>query len=104
MPSFTLCTSTHLEVLLDELTALMAQEPLAPFVPEYIVVQTHGMERWLSFEIARSLGICAHTLFIRPNDLFNTVLGDIGDPQDRMDPSPFLPNTLPCVDSKKPVL
>ena len=45
-----LYTSTRMEVLVDTLKATL-QEPLAsPFKKKVIVVQSRGMERWLSMK------------------------------------------------------
>jgi exodeoxyribonuclease V gamma subunit len=50
-------------------------------VPEIILVQSRGMERWLSLEMARRLGICTNIRFPFPNrfveELFSAVLPDL---------------------------
>ena len=57
MPGLTIHTSNRLEILADEL-AQSLRIPLAePFAREVIVVQSGGMARWLTHEIARRTGI-----------------------------------------------
>ena len=61
-----LFTSNRLETL-AALLAEAARVPLAsPFEPEVVVVQSQGMARWLQFELARRLGVCAHVQFPFP--------------------------------------
>lgn len=38
-----------------------------PFIPETILVQSKGMQRWLSMKIADALGICCNVIFPFPN-------------------------------------
>jgi len=58
--------SNRLENLLDALAGIIA-EPLAdPFMPETVVVQSQGMARWISLEIAARHGICANFDFPFP--------------------------------------
>lgn len=65
--------SNRAERLVDSLAALVA-EPLAdPWLRETIVVQGRGMERWLSMELSRRLGVWAHPSFPFPR----TLLGDV---------------------------
>jgi len=54
-------------------------EPLSyPLAPEVIVVQSRGMQRWLSMELARSSGVCANVWWPFPNafvlDIFSRIL------------------------------
>src|SRR2546421_8658610 len=53
----------HLEVLADQLAELFQQPYGAPFLPEIVIVQSNGMTRWLSLELAQRLGICAQIHF-----------------------------------------
>ncbi len=60
-------TSNRLEILADELAHIL-KEPLSdPLAKEIIVVQSKGMERWLSLQLATRHGICANTWFPFPN-------------------------------------
>ena len=67
MQGLTIYTSNHMEILVQQL-ARIVREPLpSPLVPEIIVVQSRGMERWVSMEIAGYNGICANCSFLFPN-------------------------------------
>jgi exodeoxyribonuclease V gamma subunit len=78
MPGLYLHTSNRLETLLEDLVTVV-RKPL-PFVlqPEIIVVQSLGMGRWLSLELAKQQGICANVQFPFPrrflSDVFRVAL------------------------------
>ena len=80
MPGLKLYTSNRLEALAEELSEILRQPLASATVPEIILVQSRGMERWLSLEMARRLGICANIRFPFPNhfveELFSAVLPD----------------------------
>ena len=58
MPGLTIHSSNRLEHLAAQL-AQSLREPLAePFAGEVIVVQSGGMARWLTHEIALRSGVC----------------------------------------------
>jgi exodeoxyribonuclease V gamma subunit len=63
---FTVYHSNRLEVLADQLVALVRQPPDSPFVPETIIAQSLGMAHWLSSRLADHLGVCAHVRFPFP--------------------------------------
>ena len=89
MAGLNVYTGNYLEVLLDRLAAVL-QEPLSlPLAPEVIVVQSRGMERWISLELARRQGICANMRFPFPKafvyELFAAVLSD-RPPAEAFDP------------------
>ncbi|HPJ66996.1 MAG TPA: exodeoxyribonuclease V subunit gamma [Desulfobacteraceae bacterium] len=67
MSGLKLHTSNRLERLADKLTDLISTPLASPFEKETIVVQSKGMERWLSMEIARRCGVCANIRFPFPN-------------------------------------
>jgi len=76
-------TSNRLEILARQL-AQMVREPLSsPFLQETIVVQSLGMERWISMELARHNGISANCYFPFPNkflqDIFQKIISDLPD-------------------------
>ncbi|MBW1672761.1 MAG: exodeoxyribonuclease V subunit gamma [Deltaproteobacteria bacterium] len=76
-----LFTSNRLETLADTL-AEMLREPLASVLDEeIIVVQSKGMERWVSMQLARRHGICANFRFPFPNafihEIFQKVIPDL---------------------------
>jgi len=67
MAGFTVTYSNRLECLAVEAAALLRNAPpSSPFETEYLVVQTPGMERWLSLEIARRNGIFGGFQFMSP--------------------------------------
>ena len=73
--------SNRLESLADALAEVL-REPLAsPFDQEVIAVQSTGMARWLSMELARRLGLSANIRFPFPArlvwDLFRALLPDV---------------------------
>lgn len=71
--------SNRLEPLVSRLAELCATPGLAPTDQEVIVVQSKGMDRWLSMELSRRLGVFAHASFPFPRkfleDAFAAVLG-----------------------------
>jgi exodeoxyribonuclease V gamma subunit len=89
---FTVHHSNRLEVLADQLAALVRQPTNSLFVPETIIVQSLGMARWLSFRLADHLGVCAHVRFPFPAafiwDMFHRVLPHVPET------SPFAPDVL----------
>jgi exodeoxyribonuclease V gamma subunit len=62
-------TSNHLERLIKAFASVIQQQPLPPLIPETIVVQSKGMERWLSMQLAQHIGVWAQGYFPFPNDL-----------------------------------
>ncbi|MCP4107255.1 MAG: exodeoxyribonuclease V subunit gamma [Desulfobacteraceae bacterium] len=70
---FILFTSNRLEILAEKL-ALVLRTPLkSPFDKEIIVVQSKGMERWISMEVARHNRICANIGFLFPNAFIDEI-------------------------------
>jgi exodeoxyribonuclease V gamma subunit len=59
--------SNHLEALGACLAELVRHSPADPLEPETILVQSKGMQRWLSMTIARHNLICANMNFPFPN-------------------------------------
>ena len=90
-------TGNHLEILAEALSRKIA-EPLAgnatadALQPEVVLVQSKGMQRWLSMTIARHNGICANMQFPFPNTFIEQtserVLGTL------LQENPFEPLTL----------
>jgi exodeoxyribonuclease V gamma subunit len=71
MPGLTVYTSNRLEILVEQL-ARKIREPLSsPFDKDIIVVQSKGMARWVSMELATRNGIFANCLFPFPNSFLN---------------------------------
>jgi len=92
LPGLKLFTSNRLEILADKLAELLSQPLASPLETEVIVVQSRGMERWVSMQLARRQGICANLMFPFPTafaqDVFRKVLSDLPER------SPFDPEII----------
>lgn len=70
-PEIHIVTANHLEVLADAIATLVASSPPeqqdAPLQPETVLVQSKGMQQWVSMAIAERNGICANIDFPFPN-------------------------------------
>ncbi|HSR10483.1 MAG TPA: exodeoxyribonuclease V subunit gamma, partial [Thermodesulfobacteriota bacterium] len=92
MPGLFLYKSNRLETLAEELAGVLRKPLASPFKQEIILVQSKGMERWVTMELARLQGICANCRFPFPNHfvygLFRDILPDVPES------SPFEPSTL----------
>ncbi len=70
---FTVYTSNRLELLANELAHIL-RTPLAnPLQKETIVVQSQGMQRWLSLHLAEQLGVLANCEFPFPNSIIKRI-------------------------------
>jgi exodeoxyribonuclease V gamma subunit len=68
-----LFTSNRLEILAESL-AQRFQPPLpSPMEPEVIIVQSRGMEHWVSMELAKRQGVCANCRFPFPNAFIHEI-------------------------------
>jgi len=74
---FNLFTGNRLENLAESLAETIAEPLASPFAPEIVVLQSKGMERWLSMEIAQKKGICANFSFSFPNTFFYNLCKEI---------------------------
>ncbi|MEJ2724966.1 MAG: exodeoxyribonuclease V subunit gamma [Deltaproteobacteria bacterium] len=78
MGALRLFTSNRLEIMAEALGEVLREPPASPFDHEIIIVQSKGMERWLSMQLAAHQGICANCRFPFPNafvrDIFRKVL------------------------------
>ncbi|MBA4396126.1 MAG: exodeoxyribonuclease V subunit gamma [Syntrophus sp. (in: bacteria)] len=76
-------TGNRLEILADRLAECIRSPLAGPLTPEIIVVQSKGMERWLSMELAHRHGVCANVRFPFPNafinELFRIMLPEYGE-------------------------
>jgi exodeoxyribonuclease V gamma subunit len=81
MSGLTLYTGNRLENLADRLARVLKTPLPSPLTPEIILVQSQGMEKWVSLELARRLKICANIHFLFPNHfvagVFRQVLPDL---------------------------
>ena len=69
MPGFHLHLSNRLEVLLENLAEVVSVPPSSPLESEVIVVQSQGMEKWLTQQLTVRLGIWSNCRFPFPNNI-----------------------------------
>lgn len=78
--SLAIYTSNRMEHLLDALADLLRAPLPDPFAPEIIVMQSKGMQRWLSMELASRFGVWANGDYPFPNlfvkQLFDQTVSD----------------------------
>lgn len=74
-----LIRSNRTEDLADALASFVRDEPLGPFEKEAIVVQSRGMERWLTLALAERLGIWSNPTFPYPRTVIEGVLDDLSE-------------------------
>ncbi|MDJ0887220.1 MAG: exodeoxyribonuclease V subunit gamma [Desulfobacterales bacterium] len=72
MPGLTIHTSNRLEILAEKLARTL-RRPGDPLEADIVVVQSRGMERWLSLALARLNGIAANGQFPFPNAFIESV-------------------------------
>ncbi len=64
-------TSHKSEYLLQHLAMVVKQYPLSPFDTEVFLIQSQGMERWLSQQLANEFGVWANAQFLFPGKFFD---------------------------------
>ncbi|MDQ3622400.1 MAG: exodeoxyribonuclease V subunit gamma, partial [Verrucomicrobiota bacterium] len=69
--------SNHLEALVDALTAVTRQPLRSVLEPEIVVVQSLGIRRWLSLELARHLGVTMNCEFPFPATFLQQILAAV---------------------------
>ena len=77
MSGLHLYTSNRLEILAEKLAEVLRGPLSSPLQSEIIVVQSKGMERWVSMELARHHGICANIQFPFPNHFVYRIFRDV---------------------------
>ena len=85
--------SNRAEELLDSLATLVSDGKASVFAPETIVVQSRGMERWVSMELSRRLGIWANGSFPFPRAWIEDVTSRVLGTEHATEPI-FSPDTL----------
>ncbi len=74
-----LVRSNQTEKLADALASLVLDAPLSPFKKEVIVVQSRGMERWLTLALTERLGIWSNPSFPYPRKVVEQVLDALSE-------------------------
>ena len=78
MSGLNVTISNRMESLIRLLGDRLETQPLLPLEEEVIIVQSKGMERWISLNLARRFGIWANARYPFPNafvhDLFSAML------------------------------
>jgi exodeoxyribonuclease V gamma subunit len=92
MTNLKIFTSNRLEILAEKVAEVLGVPLASPLEPECIVVQSRGMERWVSMQLARRHGICANTRFPFPNTFVEEIFRKVVQPLP--DLSPFAPGVL----------
>jgi len=72
-----LFTSNRMEILAEMLAEVLSTPLSSILDTEIIVVQSKGMERWISMELARRHGICSNYCFPFPNAFIHTMFQKI---------------------------
>ncbi len=78
MPGLKIYTGNRLGILAEKLAGIIGIPvpglSAFPLSQDIIIVQSKGMERWISMELARHNGICANCRFPFPNSFLDEVL------------------------------
>jgi exodeoxyribonuclease V gamma subunit len=67
MPGLNVYSGNRLETLALEFSRIIGESPLPPMTGEIVIVQSTGMMKWLSMELAGHLGIWANCRYLFPN-------------------------------------
>ena len=75
---FILHSSNKTENLLIHLTTVLKNDPVSdPFEKEVFLIQSQGMERWLSQQLANEFGVWCNYEFLFPGKFFSTIANNI---------------------------
>ncbi|MBI5845290.1 MAG: exodeoxyribonuclease V subunit gamma [Deltaproteobacteria bacterium] len=92
-PGLHVLSSNAPEALADALAGILSS-PGDPLAPEIVLVQSVGLSRWLSLELAKRAGICANVRFVFPNAYLNELFMAVIPGLTREDGGLFTPETL----------
>ncbi|MDH3353992.1 MAG: exodeoxyribonuclease V subunit gamma, partial [Chromatiales bacterium] len=71
---FALHTSNRSENLLQHLAQVIETQPLgSPFSKEIFLIQSQGMERWISQQLATHFGVWGNYQFYFPGNFFSEI-------------------------------
>jgi exodeoxyribonuclease V gamma subunit len=73
MSGLNIFTSNKLEILAEQLARLIKNPGPSALAAEIIVIQSTGMARWISLELAKHNGICANIRFPFPNTFLEEI-------------------------------
>ena len=84
MPGLKFFVSNRMEILADRLAETISCVPDDPLEEEIVVVQSAGMQRWVSMALASRNGICANVRFPYPKSILRQILSAVNarDPFD----------------------
>ncbi len=85
-------TSNRMENLVEALAEIVASPLPTPFMPEIIMVQSRGMQRWLGMELARRFGVWANCVYPFPNSFIDDLFGRVL--QESAEKTPYVPSVL----------
>ncbi len=75
--------SNRMEALVESLARELARPLSDPFVPETLLIQSRGMQRWLSMQLCERLGVWANAEFPFPRAFFERLFCRLrGEPLD----------------------
>jgi exodeoxyribonuclease V gamma subunit len=92
MPGLKIFISNKLEILAEQLARMVKIPVASALAAEIIVVQSTGMERWISLGLAKHNGICANFKFPFPNSFLEEIAKQVLP--DFPEPAPFDPDVL----------
>lgn len=72
--SMEIFTSNNLNILAATFARHYQKARQNVFAPDTIIVQSLGMQRWLSMQISRYCSICANINFLFPNNFFKSII------------------------------
>lgn len=75
--TFTVITSSSLTRLAEKLACRIASENDSPLAQQTVVVQSSGMGRWISMELASRNGISAGMQFLYPNTFSEKIVSEL---------------------------
>lgn len=93
-PGLYLHVGNRLETLVSELAGIVRRPLASALAPETIVVQSRGMQRWVSMEIARINGIFSNGEFPFPNAFLHQICRLLVPDLPAAEESPFHPRAM----------
>ncbi|MDR2861367.1 MAG: exodeoxyribonuclease V subunit gamma, partial [Syntrophobacterales bacterium] len=79
MAGFHIITANMMEILAAKLADVLALPAASPLAADIILINSRGMERWLSMQLAEHHRICANTAFQFPQPFLLNMMSRISD-------------------------